>query len=752
MKKVLLFASCAVLLASCSNNELPDKPNNPGSDIKFSLKLDGSRQSRTLYGDEVNNAFPIYWVNDDRIIVASPQCAEGRNNAIYKVAVSGSTNSTAESVTKVGDTGVQWGENFPFNFYSVYPVSYNTTSTREVKNSIENRTDNAVAHLNVRNYQINLFDLVNGEWKGTPIDRKSMTDLDANQKNPDALMYAQTLQTKNGNVELYYKPFTVAFHVTLDGYTLAGMGTDPTVTIEEVMITAPTGTQLVGNFDATFDANCVETPTVNTSVNTLREPNVIHIPTMSSIDGHYLTISQNQKVSFNVFAIPTEGTVTSDWTLTVRTTAGNYSRPLTPGSGANAGQLIAGQMHKLNMPKFQVTTDFQFNKESWIAQIPRNVYLSELSLPGAWYCYSSDYQATTNLTEQWNAGVRAFHIDCRLTDNRYFRPTSQILTCAGTDKGGTAGVGYSSGTPVLTQLQTINSLLDNNTSEYAIVVLTIAEKPLTSSTIAHGSIDQTKMLNAIAGILNTTNLSHLYTEPISASTTVNDVLGRLIVKVNTTNDGPYTDTVPSTLMSKASLASDAIFNAMQNSDMYWGTEQTDLTFYYMQGQRTYISGSGNPLMTARQKAIDNIIAESESVYQASSHNAWFQMGIGGYVKNSDRDSEDRVTVANRLNEYLLQRVNAKADGTSLNGVAYSPSPVGIVLANFITVNTRNSTQVYGTDLINGIIEMNRMFRLDRDPDQPEWPGQQTQTDTPVNSVSQNHTSGYNVNPDGWAAF
>lgn len=770
MKKLLIFAALSTMLVGCSDNDItePQVPSNPGSEITFSIKLSDDPQSRTIYGKETDNAFPIYWVDKDQIIVASPQCQAGRNNAVYQVTVDDNTSSTATAVNKVGEAGVQWGNLLPASFYSVYPTGFKTASS-EVKNSIVNQTENAVAHLNVRNFQINVFEKDGNVWRGKPMDLSGVT-------NPDALMYAQTKQGTEGDVILQYSPFTVAFNITLQGYQMSTTlgNPDKSITIEEVMISAPAGTQLAGNFDAEFNANCKDMPTVNTEgINTLEEPNVIHIPMMStSVTGNYLTIAENESVNFNVFAIPTNGEVTEAWTLTVRTTNGTYTRPLTPNTaeGKN-GKLIAGQMHKLDMPKFTVTTNFMFNKAYWITQIPRNVYLSELSLPGAWYCYNNKYQATVDLAEQWKAGVRAFHIDCRLSNNNGAGDdkalSEMVLACAGSETWtGTFGNRkLSSKITVLEELQKINEFVKQQTSEYAVVVLTIAEKPVTFNSLGnipytYGTNDQTKVLQAIAGILNTTNLSNLYTDKITPATTIKKVLGKLIVKINTTDAGPYDGTVPSTLLSKASLASNATYGVMQNSTMYWGAENssTDLTYNYIQAQRTYTTGSNSPQMTSRQSAIESIINKSDSVYTNSTHNAWFQMGIGGYVKNSDTDTEDRVTVAQTLNNYLLQRVNAKSNGTELNGTKYSPSPVGIVLANFITVNTQEGTTVYGTDLIEGIIKMNRMFRLDRDPTQEEWPdntgggGNTDATDASVTPVDDTHASGYKVDANNWSVF
>ena len=738
MKKSILLPAALLLLAACSDEENPTIPAQPGDEVSFVARLDG-KGTRTIYGESTdNNTYPVYWQNGDEVQVASPQCASGRNTGLYKVHVAKAQNY-AESLVRQGNVGIQWGTDEQAKFYSIYPASYHTQNNTPVNNTLTPTADAATAKMTIRSYQLNRFQKnASGNWEGTPFDRAAIT-------NPDAVMYAQTTANRSdGTVNLRYKPFSTVLRITLAGCEFSGLSGNQTVTIEEVMITAPQGVNLVGEFDVNFNKDATTAPTVSATGGVL-QPNVLHIPMMAENQTNYLTIGTNESITFNAFVVPSTDAVVDDgWTIEVRTTNGTFTRSLASTlAEGQTNQLVPGKIHKIRLPKIPITSDFKFDKSSWISQIPRNVYLSELSLPGAWYCYSTNYQATDDLATQWNAGVRAFHIDCRLTNNRYIRPSSQILTCADTDKGGTAGWGYSSGTPVLDKLKEISDLLESKKDEYAVVVLTIAEKELMSSGVSHGTVDQAKMLEAFSSIINTTNIRNLYTAPVTPNTTVNDVLGKVIVKINTTNDGPYTGTIPSTLMSQASLAPTATFDKMQKSQMYWGAAAVNpaMTFYYMQGQRTYTTGTGNPQMSDRKTAITNIIAESKRIYDASEHNGWFQMGIGGYKKDDSDRNDNYVYVANALNNYLLTQIN--------NKMTTNPSPVGLVLANFITTNAQGTTQVYGTSLTEAIIKMNRMFRLNRDPKKPEWPGQ---GQSEIRSASSTHSSGFRKSANGWDAF
>ena len=118
----------AVLASSCKDMLNPEEIEkaNPGDEVVFGAALPGN--SKTVYGEENGNKFPIYWVNGDKVRVASPQCLSGRNSAEYQIAVASTTQNYATSMTKTGDYGVQWGDGdaATADFYSIYPSSAST--------------------------------------------------------------------------------------------------------------------------------------------------------------------------------------------------------------------------------------------------------------------------------------------------------------------------------------------------------------------------------------------------------------------------------------------------------------------------------------------------------------------------------------------------------------------------------------------------------------------------------------------------
>lgn len=776
MKKIYLFAAFAAVLAGCSDDITtnPSEPVKPGSDITFGISLSENPQSRTMYGSETGNAFPVYWVNDEQILVASPQCAAGRTLATYKVSVDDAVSSTANAVTKVSEAGVQWGETLPANFYSIYPVGY-TATAGEVKNEIVNNTDNSVAHLNVRDYQRNVFTFKDNVWEGVPVDRASNEDIALCQKYPDALMYAQKKMDARGDVMLQFNPFTVAFNITLSGYDLKEpLGNDPKLTIEEIIITAPEGTNLAGNFDATFDAACAKAPEVKTTVNTLATKNVIHIPTLSSVDGNYLTINKDQSLSFNVFAIPTGSTVNESWTITVRTVSGTFTHKLAAAATGKSDKLVPGMVHKLTLPKFKIKNEFNFNVSQWMAQIPRNVYITELSVPGAWNTLDDSHKTkgyqTENVATLWSKGVRAFGVETRTSSTLSglsYNPSGVQLS--GTGSNPLLSSAYFNGVNVKTLFTEILTQVANTPQEYGVFVLTYAD----GGEGGHREMDYAYWLEGIYNVyssLTDAQKELIYQGPITTTTTVNDVLGKLILIVQVGSNlpggnitkGNYSNNLPALFAhmnmkwTGTSTGTDAPV-----SNLYWSTwddsyltnisgtmSPTSMYWNYTQVNRTQTNTNGNanlPTYADRQAAITSILKNSRKMYLLGEHNIWFYVGAGGAETTDLKEDTYATTFASTMNEWINGQLEKKINDGDF-------SPFGIVMCNYMS-----GTTYYGEQIIDNIIKMNRLFRLNRDESQPEWPDANTgggnNTTGGGDTSSQSKSAGsFSVDTDNWEVF
>ena len=733
---VLCLAGLALILGSCVKEELKQVTPAPGKEVRFSGNLGNNSTTRTAYGEETATGIKVNWKNGDKVLVYGTNCVSGRDCAEYKVTNADADGNEvlqnfANSLDKTGEFGVQWGMDGTekCDFYSVYP-SVNNGHRTSITPAADGSGVTVRAHIRPSQFCVFNANSDATAYSGTPYD-ETYTD----GTMPDAFMYAVTPDQDNGTevVNLRYTPFSTVLKFHFAGFTTSLDLTSPYIYLQKVILTAPDGVTVAGNFDVTIgkDGKVTSHPVTDSEASNVIEVNTI-LP-----GGSYVRLGKNMPIDFSIFTIPQDGLSLSEtWNVVMQTNAGNFRyklKPSTNNTGKNSN-LVAGQVHKLNIPILTVTQDITLNPADWMTQIPRNVYLSELSLPGSWYSVLEEYQGKgVNIATQYAAGVRAFNLDCRLTKETSSSSTLRLV-CAGTDGVGTAGTDYNNGVLVLDKMKEIGNLIANHQEEYVVVVLTVAEKPMTrkpliGATKVYGTVDPKQVLNAIATMLKDPSLaSYIYDKPITPNTTVYDVLGKIIVKVNTNTSNFRADTydnIPNAMVSLASMAGGAgytdytditagVFNSMQVDTIYNNKEASGLKFYYHQAQKTYASGStSSPNLDERHAAIDDITAQSRTIYENNLHNAWFQIGIGGYNANDDTD---KLTIASNLNSYLLTKVQNKL--LSQEGLA--PSPVGIVLMNYCTGNSTNGN---GAALVKAILEMNTMFRLNRDPAKPEWPNQ-----------------------------
>ena len=661
----------------------------------------------------------------------------------------------ANYLNKTGAAGVQWGSATESDFYAVYPST---------NNAFELTEEGAKVKTSIRAQQTNVFKKTvrNGTtiWVGTPYENEQ-----TNPSMPDALMFACTKGAKStdGYVDLNFKPWSTVLKFTFDGISYATGADMNTVTVSKIILTAPPKVDIVGDLELEINRE-----TKKAIAKPLGEINNV-----VTIYPNHLPLSAGEKVEFCVYTIPQNNLyfgVTQDtdlWKVTIETSHGTFTYQMRPSSG-NAS-LVAGEIHKVNIPVKEVVKETDLPAGNWIEKIPRNVYLTELSVPGAWYSIDEHYQGeiglnadiltyslnkTTNetsiteaanglddgLEKLYHSGVRAFHIDCRLVQDigktvalsdyeNNLQKAYPNLVCSGTEESSDRSGGSISniGGTVASKLSTIASFI--KPEEYVVVVLTIAEKPKDHSGYTFGTVDPSAVLPKIYAMLNDTEASYynkIYKGTISSETLVADVLGQMIVLINTNASNTNLFGSAYALQVQASMATEGngnimggTFNQMVERDLYWGENKTDISFYYHLAQST--ATSGHPSYDQREAAVEQIISSSDDIYKANEHNGLFEIGIGGHVEEGALfwKSTNTKKVATRLNNHLLNWINNKTNGVEVDGIPLEPSPVGVVLMNYC-INPNNE-DLYGEALVKAIIKMNTKFYLNRNQSMPEWP-------------------------------
>ena len=727
-----VFAFAAV---ACLDDELNQGGDlaNLGNEVQFGLSLNYPT-TKTIYGpeNESGTAYPIYWSEGDVVKVASPQCVTGRKEAEYLVTPMSGQNF-AQAMTKVGAYGVQWGGTETADFYSVYPsssVSFTTLNENKV-----------VARLHIDADQSSNVVLTNGEYISADMD--------------NVIMYAQTNDVENGStVNLKYIPYStmLEFDLGLD------QGVDPqgnpaldkdgnpefgTVKVTSMTLTAP-GVALAGDFNLTFNGdNAPVIENVNDNNSNVISLNFTTYPVLDKT---------NRTLKVKMSMIPLSEVQVDGWTIEINALDGKnnalkFAKTLTVGAN-----LAPGQIHKIKLPRFRLTTA-AWNPETdeWITTLYdyKNIYITELSLPGAWYAGAptkDGYQTTTSMTEFWNAGIRAFAVECRTATGGWGNRTPANVVVSGsggnqTPIGGSASDAYYyNGTKIRDVIKDIANAARSSLKydekdqvidgEFAVLVLSYAD----GGKGGHRPQDYSFFINGIKNEIANCGVSNVYSGQLDATTTVADVLGQVIIKVNVDSKlpiGTYDGTANMLLSYNPFLQqlTGVDYAEPMFSKLYWKTwsddnkvlvqKSDDFLWCFASANRTQDDSGNNttiPTYKQRQTALRGMITHSKELTSTGKHNVWFYFNAGGVLTTSDSDTNTSATdFATTMNEWLYNLLYLKGNGgVDTNGVfgtegaliESDPSPLGIVMFNQCLGNTYN-----GENIIHEIISMNNKFKL-----------------------------------------
>lgn len=729
-KTIFLMSVLALLACSCQDDEMTSKQPAaaPGEEVRFGGMLGDGTTTRTIYGKEDDYGFPIYWVNGDQVLVASPDCAQhgGVGSATYAISVPDNQQQNyATSMDKTGEIGVRWGDNTTGTFYSIYPASDNTSFNAGLTS----------ARFTVTTQQ-------NNTWN--PVDNTVSPDMSA------CFMYAKTEGVNAGeDVNLAYKPLSTAVRFRVNGPTTG----DP-ITISYIRLYAPQGTALSGTFDVDFTQIGDDGMPKVSAAKDRRTYNYASMNAASS-SGSYLTLGDKSADVQLFFLLENENEITMDenWYIEIATADGRlFRKNLTANAGGNL-TLKPGQIHKLpDMPA--LTQAGEWDVSNWMANIQRNVYLSEISIPGSWNSLNPDFQGENpSIEAQYNAGVRAFHLDTRwiaawsiLT----YECTGELGIANGGDTYPLVGGGdkYMQEGACPTFAEALSEITTKvQPDEYMVVYCTFAQ-----GSAVYGDW-RAEIAKACANDDNVIDARDL-----NANSTVADVLGKVIVIVST-----YT---PGEVQSKT------FFTDMRNElDEEYATEEylirpltfnnstsSGISLYATYAQITRegddaTGGNGDrgyePTLTERQTKCENLLNWSQTNYNTGSfqHNAWIYMGLGGYVleRGLVRNDENYAAVNNRLIPWL----NGKLTEMETNGAYY---PVGIVFMNGV-VNSQQGTTVDIEQTAKDILLLNNRYRKAYDPDRSPVDGSWvTEGGSRVQSAAPGYSSGMTDNQTdaiGW---
>ena len=712
MKKIVYYSLCAVALAalsSCQEDIVEEAviPAQTGDEITFGSELD-EQLTKTIYGplSADKTRYPVEWEDGDHISIYCPEAAQTKI-VKYKITPNPSNPSTSSAVTKVNpdEAGLQWGDAPTHHFSAFYPGD-------RILGSVEGKLR---AEIPVRQEPV--------RWKkekntagGTTYTGVANTDY--------AFMWAYGKHDKSngGDVALTFKPWVTILDVEINGPAKAG----ESIKMSSVQIRSLSGETLNGEF--LLDFNPVEDnesnyPTYEESGNPNATRSQISIQLYDDdwdnndgTKGNFITLEHGDKIVVRFYLLPKDtnydtsgGEGRND--LQIRVTPFNsavLTRTLNAQEGTVHGGILAHKVNKVILPSVSQT-----GPNYWMSSLDPNIYVTELSLPGSRMSSLTEandasiiYQDQT-ISEQFTNGVRAFYFQTMYENDGglgIFEDPDYNLYLA---------VNGKQLNRFRTYIQDIANGLaaaeaEGRPNEFAFVLLTWSS--------VSGSNNDRRWMQAVQEELTemgNDSQYRLYTEAITPNTTIDDVKGKIIIKVNYNNEdmGNYLNAdarVP------AMFAIWDSYYRPKGNDLRWGTSNSNAhaTMKWVYQEVTTVGPGGQTILADKKNYINQMFESSIDSYQNNSaHDMWFMNDCGGsfvgnvtgdYVSGNYGGDENTVgakDLAQEMGIYVTNLLQSRTEDATL----------GIVYLNYA-----NPTNPYSGNLIQTIINNNFNFQLRTD--------------------------------------
>lgn len=694
MKKVfysLAALTLMVAVAGCQDDTVVSTIDNPvqtGDEISFGMSLpQNGVESRTAYGSPIDtnndkklDAFPVYWENGDEIAIYCPQASMPASKLVYyTIGVSTTTSSTAETVTKIGDAGLQWGSEDLHKFYGFYPVKFvkGTEST-------------------------GLFDLT------LPVEQRPLRfeqDAEGNYtavSNPEyAIMYAYRGQKKSNtpvgtDIDLQFKPLSTILEIEVSA---PGNITEP-ITLTNINVEAVDGTPIVGDFTAQVypgsdtEESYESTVVCKTNMSGVVTDNLSVPCSWINDQGRleYVKLAAGKKLVVRAFLIPNENEIDgSKIKITVATSSGTVHKTLT--TSDNSFKILPHKVSRVTLP----TLPTQYNVNYWMSSLDPDIYLTELSIPGSKFTNTSSYQPT-GTEQQYKDGVRAFILHTQasrswVVDGLFEGHWDYSVSV---NNAGTLKESFKQIAQYLENAETEFAKEGKVSNEFALVMVTY--------NTGDGLFERTQQEIWINGIQE--EISEMVADPsyriynseVTPETTIEDVRGHIIVKANVNSDymvttgatapilyslwdGPYG---PETSEGSGINYQDK-FGGMplywQNYQAYNGNSagNSKLRWYYQEVTTTSNSGrNAEATYLSKVDAITNQFSMGVDLYKKKSHDTWLMNDIGG----EKTDVSSGTTSHNRGNY---------SDGIQYsNGIEYTAAELNQLCLNELLTREENA--------------------------------------------------------------
>ena len=715
MRKILMpFMLVVSMLSACSDDKEPiiENPIQTGDEIIFGAALPNEAKSRTIYGNDVyedagKKYFPLYWKDKDEIAIFSPQASQPVDKwATYQIHVSDETSATAETLVRLGDCGLQWGNADVHEFHAIYPASLvkEGANWQNGLNAVLPEIQHATIQYNVK--------------QGVHVASPDMNN---------ALMYAyntydRTTAEAGTPIQLAFKPLASVLDITVNGPSEGNLSEEVVINSIQVIAKSKIATSLAepkiaGDFVVNFGEN-VEGVTCTVPQDESRPAANTNSVTISLGD-QGVTLKQGEKLQAKAFLIPdAEQLKNTTFQIRVSVSKGGFTRTKTYKDMV----VDPGKITRVNLPNLNRELDVNY----WMTELDPRVYLTEISVPGSKMSVLTQangaslvYQNST-IKEQFKAGVRGFILQTRVMRSKAGQNTLHV-TCAGKN--------------VMTLKEAVKQIAaylkeaGDQRHEYAFVMITFSATGETDQQIwiptsyfpfghyedswgedSNGNrYSQAQCwMKALAeeakAMAKDAKTYRVYPNKIDRNTTLGDVKNQIVLKANFNNpdmykywDGRYTAPLLYSLWQRA----------FDTQPLYWGTPKktAGLTWRYQEVttvEQPQQASRAEAKLSEKIQGMNKIFQESLDNYAGNNkHDIWYMNDLGGYITNpSSIDVSNTMELAKIMNAKAIKVLSNRDKNASL----------GLVFMNF--ADRGASAQECRSDfLIQTIIDNNFKFSL-----------------------------------------
>lgn len=438
------------ILYSCSDENMETIGKHVGKGIQFGTNTNASR---TVYDSD--DTSQINWLSTDKITI---HCAEAEATKQADYAVTPETTEHNGTIAAIGNDYLQWGgDTEVHNFYAVYPNGI----------SVED---------GVASFPINR----NQKATITTTDGYSQNVVAIPDMSNAYMVASKSTSPTDDVVNLEFKPIMTTLEIVITGAS-GGQNTSDAARITGISIASTITTNSAASkerfyYDIKNEVITTGSATNSGTATTQTENTFINLVDANG-NASYVDLAGSHTLTITAFLPPMTTDIAANLKRQVKVrvhATGNKELVASIKTNVESNdswttQLTPSVKRKIQLPAIPTSTNETGN--NWITPLDGNIYVSQMSIPGAHDAATGEEMASIigdvfastqeqTLQTQWNLGVRAFDLRPAIYD-AILGSTNELWLYHGMTR---VSVSWA------TAMNTIKSNLTDNPGEFAIVL------------------------------------------------------------------------------------------------------------------------------------------------------------------------------------------------------------------------------------------------------------------------------------------